>query len=515
MKRLALSTLFAACASAQPTPAPGPAARNPEQENRAAPLREAPRGPYPNPDAEFRQQPPRPGPAVEFHAPVPRELRLSNGLRVYLIERHEVPLVTFALSVRSGADTDPPGRAGLASLALGMMEEGTRDRDAAAVASGFEDLGARYSIVSEADASGLTVTALADTLAQVLDLYADVALHPAFREADLERVRVERLGAIAQALDDPQAVGQHVLSRVIFGDKHPWGYPTEGTVRTVKSIRRDEVAAWHRDNFRPSNAALFVAGDVDAASLQPLLESKFGPWKESKGKKSPRRSLGAPGARVVTLVDKPDAPQSQIWIGELGVASTAPDVFPVRVMNNILGEAFNSRLNANLRSEHGYSYGVGSFFDTHREAGPFVAAGGVVSDKTAEALAEFMRELNRMQTGEVTEAELMDAKESLVRAIPALFASNEQTAGAFARAWAHGLPIDYYARYPERVMAVTRAGVAKAARERLHPDRMAIVVVGPEKQIGPKIAALHLGKLELRDAEGEARAAAAASEAGR
>jgi zinc protease len=214
---------------------------------------------------------------------------------------------------------------------------------------------------------------------------------------------------------------------------------------------------------------------------------------------------------VVTLVDKPDAPQSQIWIGEVGVASTAPDVFPVRVMNNILGGAFNSRLNANLRSEHGYSYGAGSFFETHREAGPFIAAGGVVSDKTAEALSEFVRELTKMQGGEVSEAELNDAKESLVQAIPALFASDEQTAGAFAQAWAHGQPIDYYARYQERVSAVTRDDVAKAARERLHPDRMAIVVVGPEKSIGPKIAALHLGKLDLRDAEGEARAAAAAA----
>ena len=447
----------------------------------------------------------------QFHAPVPAQLHLANGLKVFLIERHEVPLVTVTLAVASGADTDPSGKAGLASMALDLLDEGTASRDAAAVARGFEDLAARYVPTADADATALTVTALAETLDPVLELLSDIALRPAFREADVERVRVERLGGIAQALDDPASVGQHVLSRVIFGEKHPWGFPAEGTVRSVKALRRADLAAWHRAYFRPSNAAIFVVGDTTAGALQPLLEKRFGAWKESRAPKPGPRALPPAAARVITLVDKPDAPQSQIWIGEVGVSSTSPDVFPVRVMNNILGEAFNSRLNANLRTEHGYSYGVGSFFDTHREAGPFIAAGGVISDKTAEALGEFMRELGKMKSGEVSEAELADAKEGLVRAVPALFASDEQTAGAYARAWAHGLPPDYYATYQQRVTAVTRDDVAKAARDRLHPERMAIVVVGPQQSIERKIAGLNLGGIELRDAEGEARKAAAAA----
>jgi zinc protease len=186
------------------------------------------------------------------------------------------------------------------------------------------------------------------------------------------------------------------------------------------------------------------------------------------------------------------------------------------VMNNILGGSFNSRLNGNLRTEHAYSYGVFSFYDTHREAGPFMAAGGVVSDKTAEALAEFMKELEKMKSGEVSDAELSDAKESLVRAIPALFISVDATAVAYARAWAHGLPADYYATYQKHVQAVGKDDVAKAARERLHPDAMVIVVVGPRKAIEEKISALKLGNVELRDANGEAlEAAKAAAKAGK
>jgi len=503
MKRLWTVMVMVSCASASPKP---------EAQQTQAPAGDATSAkPQGTPDAAFRGQPPSPGTPVEFHAPVPAQLALKNGLPVFLIERHDVPLVAVSLAVRSGADTEPAGKAGLSSLALDLLDEGTQSRDAASIARGFEDLGARYGTSADADASRVTVTALSDTLDPALEIFADVALNPAFREADVQRVRVERLGQIAQALDDPSSVGQHVLSRVIFGEQHPWGYPGDGTVKSVKSISRKDVAAWHKAWFRPSNAALFVVGDTDAATLLPLLEKRLGGWKDGPFPKIPAPTRSRKAVRVITMVDKPDAPQSQIWIGEVGIASTAPDIFPVRVMNNILGGSFNSRLNGNLRTEHAWSYGVFSFYDTHREAGPFAAAGGVISEKTAEALSEFMKELARMKSGEVSEEELQDAKEGLIRTIPALFASNEQAAGAYARAWSHALPLDYYATYQQRVGAVTKDEVAKAARERLHPDQMAIVVVGPSRQIAPGLAALKLGPIELRDAEGEARKAVSAA----
>lgn len=499
MKRL-LFVALAACATAKPPPAPA-----------ALKTAEVPSAPQATPDAPFRESAPPPGKPVEFHAPVPKQLALSNGLPVFLIERHDVPLVTVALALRSGADTEPLGKAGLSAMTLELLDEGTLTRDSAAIARGFEDLAARYGTAADADASTLSVTALAETLPAVIELFADVALHPAFREADVERVRTERLGGIAQALDDPGSVGAHVLARVIYGEKHPWGYPGEGTVKSVKAIARKDLAAWHAAHFRPSNAALFVVGDAAEADLMPLLEKQFGGWKDAKARPLRPAPLPGDGERVVTLVDKPDAPQSQIWIGEVGLASGAPDLFPVRVMNNILGGDFDSRLNSNLRTEHAWSYGVFSFYETHREAGPFVAGGGVVSDKTAEAVTEFMRELKRMQTGEIAEAELASAKETLIRSIPALFASNEQTAGAYARAWQHGQPADYYARFQARVEAVTRDDVARAARERLHPDRMAIVVVGPAAALEERLGQLGFGKVEFRDAQGEARRAAKAA----
>ena len=495
-------SLLVACASSAPKAPP----RSPQAQ---APGESA--QPQGTPDSSFRARPPPPGTAVEFHAPIPTQLVLRNGLPVFLIERHDIPLVSIALALRSGADTELPGRAGLSSFTLDLLDEGTPARDAAAIARGFEDLGARYGSASEADSSRVSVTAISDTLGPVLDIFADVVLHPQFRAADVARVRVERLGEIAQALDDPQSVGRNVLSRVVFGEKHPWGYPREGTVSSVKAISRKDIVAWHEAWFRPSNAALFVVGDTDAATLMPLLEMRFGGWKDGRPPKGARHQRPRKAARVVTLVDKPGAPQSQIWIGEIGVSSSAPDIFPVRVMNNILGLSFNSRLNGNLRTEHGYSYGVFSFYYAHREPGPFVAAGGVITEKTAEALAEFMKELTKMKSGEVSDDELAEAKDSLVRTIPALFASNDQTAGACARVWAEGLPVDYYATYQDRVQAVTKEAVARAARKRLHPQDMAIVVVGPSAQIAPRLERLELGRIELRDAEGEARKAVSAA----
>jgi zinc protease len=461
--------------------------------------------PQGTPDAPFRAQPPPPSAPVEFHPPVPRIAKLSNGLPVWMVEYHEVPLVTVDLVLKSGADTEAPSRSGLASFVLDALDEGTRSRDSVQIARGFEDLAARYRTEADADSSEVVVTALSSTLPEVLSIFADVALRPAFRAPDVERVREQRLGQIAQILDDPAEVAEHVLRRAIYGEKHPWAYPSEGTARTIAALKSPALARWHGRYFRPNNAALVVAGDVRAESLLPLLERSFGTWRAGKvppARPRPPASSGAP--RTVIVVDRPGAPQSQIFVGELGIDSLAPDRFATRVMNLIFGGSFNSRLNASLRTEHGWSYGAFSFFEEHREAGPFIAESGVMSDHTADALAETFRQLRRMQQGEVTDAELSDAKEALLRTIPARFTSGESVAQLFARAFAHGLPPDYFATYAEHVSGVTKEEVAKAARERLHPDRAAVVVVGPLAETRKALASLGLGAVEVRDAQGEA-----------
>jgi zinc protease len=455
----------------------------------------------------YRREPPPPGRPAAFHPPVPAELRLSNGLVVWVIEQHDVPLATLDLALRAGEDTEAPGQAGLASFALDLLDEGTQTRDSVGIARELEDLAARYRTASDADSSELIVTALSSTLPEVLDVFSDVALHPAFRPADVERVRAQRLGQIAQILDDPALVADHVLRRVLYGEKHPWAFPAEGTVRTIRTISAADLAKWHAAYVRPNAAALIVCGDVRTADLLPLLERAFGHWSAAPLPPARPASASAQRPRSVVVVDRPGAPQSQIFVGEIGIESGAPDAFAAKVMNLIFGGSFNSRLNANLRTEHGWSYGAFSQFEEHREAGPFLAEAGVVADHTADALAETMRELRRMQQGEVTDSELRDAKESLVRALPGTFLGTENVAERYARAWAQGRPADYYARYAEHVAAVSKDDVARAARKRLHPDRAAIVVVGPLSQVRPALTSLGLGAIDVRDAEGEALSA--------
>ena len=285
MSRLLLvMALLAGCASKPPAPErTAPAASDAGVSDGGLARTEAPPAgaePQGTPDAPFRAQPPAPSAAISFHAPVPRIAKLSNGLPVWIVEYHEVPLVTVDLVVKSGSDTEGPSQAGLASFVLDALDEGTQTRDSVGIARAFENLAARYRTEADADSSEVLVTALSSTLPEVLQIFADVALHPAFRPADVERVREQRLGQIAQILDDPAQVAERVLRRAIYGEKHPWAYPSEGTARSIAALQPPTLMKWHETWFRPNNAALVVAGDVNGDALLPLLEKSFGGWRE-------------------------------------------------------------------------------------------------------------------------------------------------------------------------------------------------------------------------------------------
>ncbi len=345
------------------------------------------------PDAPFRQVLPAAGPQVVFRAPVPTVQTLRNGLAVWIVEDHAVPLATVELVVRAGEDTDPPGRPGTASFVADMLDEGTALRDASAIAAAFEDQAALFRSQSDKDSLIAAVSFPAASLTPVLDVFADCVLHPAFRRADLERVRALRLGDLAQLQADPAQIGKTVLDRTVFGDQSPWAFPSLGTVASIKAAGADQLSAWHRAWVRPNNAVLVVVGDVHSAELLPELERRFGGWTKAA---LPKRRSVAPaagkGPRVVTVVDRPGAAQSQLWVGELGVGASSPDLYAAQVASTVLGGGFKSRLNANLRSGKGYSYGAYSAFDVRREPGLFIAAAPVVADKTAEALRELLNE---------------------------------------------------------------------------------------------------------------------------
>lgn len=463
------------------------------------------------PDAPFRQVLPAAGPPVVFRAPVPTVQTLRNGLPVWIVEDHAVPLATVELVVRAGEDTDPPGRPGTASFVADMLDEGTALRDATAIAAAFEDQAALFRSQSDKDSLIAAVSFPAASLAPVLDVFADCVLHPAFRRADLERVRALRLGDLAQLQADPAQIGKTVLDRTVFGDQSPWAFPSLGTVASIKAATADQLSAWHRAWVRPDNAVLVVVGDVRSAELLPELERRFGGWTKAA---LPKRRSVAPtagkGPRVVTVVDRPGAAQSQLWVGELGVGVNSPDLYAAQVASTVLGGGFKSRLNANLRSGKGYSYGAFSAFDVRREPGLFIASAPVVADKTAEALRELLNEIDRLREGGIDASELAEAKSGLIQSLPAEFQTTTSTALAFGRLVSLGRPPEYFAQYVQRLEAVTREDVARAAKARFDTRTLAIVVVGPLAQLRAGLEALDLGPIALRNATGQAVKAAQA-----
>ncbi len=438
----------------------------------------APPPPQPSAFDRARVPPAGPTPAVDF--PEIERHTLANGLSVWIVERHDVPLVTLRLVVGAGSEVEPARHPGLASFTSGMLDEGTERRSALEIADEIDFLGAQLGAGASYDATYVVLSTLTRNLEPALDVFADVVVHPAFPARELERVREEGITAITSRADQPTVVASEAFSARIYGPDHPYGRPLGGTVASLRGFARGDVHDFYRTFYRPNNASLIVVGDVRAAEVMPLLERAFAGWERGAVPKRPAHV--APAAQPQThvyLIDKPGAAQSEIRIGHVGVPRVSDDYFPLLVMNSILGGQFSSRINLNLREDKGYTYGARSSFQMRREAGPFVASAGVQTPSTKESVVEFMRELRGIW-GErpVTQEELDFAKAGIVRAEPRRLETSASVADRIDDLIVYGLPPDYFDSYAQRVDAVTLADVERVADRYLDPEHFAIVIVG-------------------------------------
>ncbi|MBI2188988.1 MAG: insulinase family protein [Acidobacteria bacterium] len=445
-----------------------------------------------------RSKPPALAPPPQLNLPSIEKRALSNGVAVWVVEAHEVPIVQVSLVIRAGAGDDPPGRFGTSSLTAAMLDEGAGARSALEIADAIELLGADLSTASGFDASAIRLNVPVAQLDAALAVTADVALRPTFPAADLERLRQERLTALLQARDDPASIAAMAFSRVVFGREHRYGTGAVGTEATVKMLSADDLRAFHAGYYQPTNATFIVVGDVTADAVVPRLEKHFGRWSATGAL---RKALTVPAAPQLTarqtyIIDKPDAEQSQIRIGWVGVPRATPDFFPLLVLNTVLGGSFTSRLNQNLREEHGYAYGASSAFDMRLSAGPFVAAAGVQTDKTAEAIREFFAELDGIRKP-IEQEELAKAKNFIALGFPAEFETSTDLSRQLEELVVYRLPDDYFERYVPNVLAVTAAAVQQAAERDIQPSRFAVVAVGDRKIIEPGVRALNLGPVRV------------------
>ncbi|MCA1641306.1 MAG: insulinase family protein, partial [Acidobacteria bacterium] len=351
---------------------------------------------------------PKPKPDPKLVLPKVQRRELSNGLEVLIVEHHELPVVNMNLVIKSGAAADPVERAGVATLAADMLDEGTATRSSLEISNQLSSIGARLFVGASVDSSTANLLTLTRHLDRALDIFSDVLLNPAFPENELKRLRASRLIALQQRKDDANNIAGTVYSSLLYGRNHPYGHPGIGDEKSVAAMSVADVRGFYESFYRPNNAALLVAGDVTPAAIMPKLEKALGAWKPGK---VPAVDVTAPapqiGKTAIYLVDRPGAAQSVIQIGQVGVARSSPDYFPLLVMNSILGGQFVSRVNLNLREDKGYTYGARTGFDYRRGAGPFIASAGVQTSVTKESVVEFMKEIRGIR-GEVpvTEKEL-------------------------------------------------------------------------------------------------------------
>ena len=437
-----------------------------------------------------RSVPPAPGPPPVLRLPPVQHYVLSNGTKVVLMERHNVPIVQINLLVRAGTSMDPAGKGGLASITAAMLTEGAGARGALEFADAVDYLGAQIA----ASARLYTTTVALHTPLSKLDsglvLLADLVRRPAFLASELARVRNERLTALLQSRDDPDILASVIFRHTLYGD-HPYGGRPTGTAASLASMTVDDLRIFHASYFVPANTTLIIVGDVTGGEIMPKLENAFGGWSGSAVSPPPVPPVPQKREKTLVLVDKPGAAQSVIRIGRIGAARLTDDYYALIVMNALLGGPFTSRLNMNLREAHGYSYGASSEFDFLPLPGPFVAAASVQTGVTDKALTEFVNEFREILKP-VPDADLERVKNYLALGFPREFQSAAQISSELEELAIYGLPDDYFDKYIGRIRAITKADVERVARKYIDAGDMVFIVVGDRKEIGESVRALNL-----------------------
>jgi zinc protease len=441
-------------------------------------------------------------PAGKF--PAFQRTTLSNGLTVVVVERHDVPVVNLDLLVDAGYASDQGGAPGTAALASAMLDEGTATRSSLQISDELQRLGASLSTGSNLDQSQVSLNALKANLDGSLAVFADVVLNPSFPKADFERLQKQQLAAIEQEQAEPQGMAMRLMPGLLFGAGHPYGNPLtgSGTAAAVKKLTRDDTRAWWSTWFKPNAATLLVVGDTTLAEVKPKLEKLFGGWKKGE---VPRKAIvaGTTSAPGIYLVDRPGSQQSVIFMGTVAPPRNNPKAIEQEVMNGVFGGQFSARVNMNLREDKHWSYGAWTMLVAARGPRPYLGVAPVQTDKTREALGEFIKEAKGIH-GEkpVTAGELAAVKDSLTLKL----AGRWETAAAVARSTAEilrfGLDDRYWDGYAARVRGVELKDVAEAGLL-VDPTRLVWVVVGDRAKVEAGLKELGLGAPKLIDVDGK------------
>ncbi len=431
-------------------------------------------------------------PAKEIHFPAFDQKVLGNGLRVVVIEHREAPAVTVQMLLRAGKVFDPAAKAGLASATARLLREGTATRSSQQIAQAIDSIGGSLDTYGSWDSAGASLQVTSDQLDPGLDLFADLVLHPSFPAEEVERWRRQTLNGLQVQQEDAGYLADASFERAVF-DGHPYGLPDDGTPESVAALTRDDLAAFHRQHYVPNQAILAVVGDVKAADAFARVERAFGAWPRGKEHEVPKVQAARRGKHRIVVIDMPDAVQSEIRMGQVGVAFADPDFFAAEVYNSILGGGSSSRLYQEVRTKRGLSYGAGSSFVKALEPGSFQASTFTKTESTVQVLEVMLEAMRDLEKTLVPAAELEARKTYLSGVFPLQIETPEGIAGKVLEAMKYGLGRDFIESHRGRIDAVTAEQVRSFAERRIHPESFLITVVGNasaflpdlQKKLGP------------------------------
>jgi zinc protease len=438
---------------------------------------------------------------LKVKLPKPKEATLSNGLKLMVLEDHRVPQVTFELEIPGGGGFyDPADRVGLASWTASMMREGTANKTSQQISEALETMGA--SLFASAGASStyadVSGSALTESFPKLMELTADMLLHPAFAQAEWDRYKARTKPQFTQLRTNPAFLANEMFNKVVFGS-HP-ASRIFASPAAIDAVTAADLAAYQKSHYVPDHAVLAFAGDITLAQAKSLTEKYFGEWKKS-GSAAPAKPTNpsAMGAPKVYLINRPNSVQTTLFLGTQGLTRMNPDYPSLAVANRVLGGTMG-RLFRHLREEKGYTYGIGSGISTAPYVSDWSANTNVRTDVTEPALRDLIAEIAEMRDKPVPEKELADSKRALVATFALSLESPQRILNYSLENWEQGLPIDYWDTYPAKISAVTAAQAQAAAKKYWDPSRLQIVAVGDAAKIRDILA--KFGNVEVYDSEG-------------
>lgn len=410
--------------------------------------------------------------------PTFQEATLSNGLRVFLLEDHKLPVFSLQFSIRGGGLADPPERRGLAMMTAAMLHEGTTRHTSREIAERFATLGASFGAAATPSSmeTVVNVTGLSEHAGAIFALAGDVVRNPTFPADELEKFRTRYLSRLQHQRSLPGFLAREAFMGAIYGE-HPGRHvaPPESVLR---SVTREDLAGYHDAYYRPNNVILVAHGDLRIGELVTRLEQVFGSWQKAESPSVALPDLSPPGKPGVVLVDRPGSVQTSLWVGSLGIQRDSEDYFPLLVMNHILGGGPASRLFLNLREDKGYTYGVSSMFTGSNFPGVVVAVTDVRTDVTAAAMQELMSEIRRIVAEPVPAQELSSAKRALIGSFALSLDAPRALIANVLTQTIYGFPESYWDAYPQHVEAVTPNDIRRVAAKYYDAGHLQIVAVG-------------------------------------